>query len=106
MVQVGLEDTMRRVKGFDSVYDWPNILSAGEQQRLGFARLILARPKYVFLDEATTALDSASEARLYRIIETTTENHISVGYHITLAGYHGMILELLGNGEWLTKKSR
>ena len=37
-------------------------LSGGERQRLTIARLLLARPRVVILDEATASLDSASEA--------------------------------------------
>lgn len=103
--QVGLENMLRRVSGFDRVMDWPNILSTGEQQRLAFARLLLARPRFAFLDEATTALDTASEAKLYLLLERITENYISVGYHTTLSGYHESILQLLGNGQWVVKGS-
>jgi ABC-type multidrug transport system fused ATPase/permease subunit len=39
-------------------------LSGGERQRLTIARLLLARPKVVILDEATAHLDSRSEAAL------------------------------------------
>ncbi len=37
-------------------------LSGGERQRLTIARLLLARPRVIVLDEATAHLDSASEA--------------------------------------------
>ncbi|MFC0625529.1 ABC transporter ATP-binding protein [Kribbella deserti] len=37
-------------------------LSGGERQRLTIARMLLARPRVVILDEATAALDSTSEA--------------------------------------------
>jgi ABC-type multidrug transport system fused ATPase/permease subunit len=37
-------------------------LSGGERQRLTIARLLLARPRVVILDEATAHLDSQSEA--------------------------------------------
>jgi len=37
-------------------------LSGGERQRLTIARLLLARPRVVVLDEATAHLDSTSEA--------------------------------------------
>jgi ABC-type multidrug transport system fused ATPase/permease subunit len=37
-------------------------LSGGERQRLTIARLLLARPRVVILDEATAHLDSGSEA--------------------------------------------
>ncbi len=100
MIQVGLEDTLRRARSFDRAMDWPNLLSTGEQQRLAFARLVLARPRYAFLDEATTALDSAAEARLYRYLNRITENYVSIGYRATLSAYHGSVLELHGRGKW------
>ncbi|HET6741975.1 MAG TPA: ATP-binding cassette domain-containing protein, partial [Kribbella sp.] len=37
-------------------------LSGGERQRLTIARLLLAQPRVVILDEATAALDSTNEA--------------------------------------------
>ena len=39
---------------------WDRILSGGEQQRLGFARLLINPPDIVVMDEATSALDEAS----------------------------------------------
>jgi hypothetical protein len=50
----------------DVVVDWSQVLSLGEQQRLAFARLLLARPRLALLDEATSALDTDNEARLYQ----------------------------------------
>jgi ABC-type phosphate/phosphonate transport system ATPase subunit len=47
--------------GLDSTHDWASVLSLGEQQRLAFARLLLATPTLVLLDESTSALDEANE---------------------------------------------
>ena len=41
------------------------VLCGGEQQRLGFARLLLRRPALVILDEASSALDLQAEEALY-----------------------------------------
>ena len=45
----------------DESANWALLLSPGEQQRLAFARALLQRPDWLFLDEATAALDEASE---------------------------------------------
>ncbi len=44
-------------------------LSGGERQRLTIARLLLARPRVVILDEATAHLDSTSEAAVSEALE-------------------------------------
>ncbi len=43
-------------------------LSGGERQRLTIARLLLARPRVVILDEATAHLDSTSEAAVQEVL--------------------------------------
>lgn len=49
-------------------------LSIGEQQRLALARVLAARPDWVFLDEATSALDLESERRLMTLLRTRLPN--------------------------------
>lgn len=103
---VGLEKTLSRVGGLGVTLDWPNFLSTGEQQRLAFARLILARPDFAFLDEATTALDSKGEGELYTKLDELTQTFVSVGYRSTLAKYHSLVLELNGDGSWHLEDSK
>ena len=59
-----LEDLVRSLPdGLDTVVGERGYrLSGGERQRLTIARLLLARPRVVILDEATAHLDSDSEA--------------------------------------------
>lgn len=47
---------------------WGQRLSGGEQQRLAFARALLARPDWLFLDEATANLDMEGQEELYRTL--------------------------------------
>ena len=69
---------------------WEQILSGGEKQRLAFARILLHRPDIVVLDEATAALDPASQDRLMRILsrELATATIVSVGHRPELARFH------------------
>jgi vitamin B12/bleomycin/antimicrobial peptide transport system ATP-binding/permease protein len=75
---------------------WAQHLSGGEQQRIGFARVLLARPEIVFLDEATSALDEAAEAALYRLLREAEwrPTIVSVGHHGTLRRFHDAVIDL------------
>jgi putative ATP-binding cassette transporter len=75
---------------------WNRMLSLGEQQRLGIARALLHQPGFLFLDEATASLDEASEAALYKLLETRlpTCTIVSIGHRSTLAAFHKRRLTL------------
>ncbi len=53
-------------------------LSGGERQRLTIARLLLARPRVVILDEATAALDSTSEAAVQEALGEALQGRTAV----------------------------
>ena len=53
-------------------------LSGGERQRLTIARLLLARPRMVILDEATAHLDSTSEAAVQAALGEALTGRTSV----------------------------
>ena len=50
--------------------DWGNRLSGGESQRVAAARVLLCRPKLVFLDEPSGQLDSRSAEALLRVLQS------------------------------------
>lgn len=98
--QVNLSDLPGRVGGFDIELDWADVLSLGEQQRLAFARLVLAQPRYAILDEATSALDLANEQRLYQKLREMGTTFVSVGHRTSLLKYHDFVLELNSDCGW------
>ena len=86
----------------DEVSDWAKVLSPGEQQRVAFARVLLKKPKAVFLDEATSAIDEGQEFALYRALRDRLPDCIvvSVSHRPTLDQHHDRRWELLGDGAW------
>lgn len=81
---------------------WWRTLSPGEQQRVGFARLLIARPAVVFLDEATASLDEGLEHILYTLLREELPDLVlvSVGHRSSLESFHTRRLDLQGEGEW------
>jgi vitamin B12/bleomycin/antimicrobial peptide transport system ATP-binding/permease protein len=74
----------------DEEAPWDQILSGGEKQRLAFARILLHRPDIVVLDEATAALDPASQDRLMMLLARELEHAsvVSIGHRPELADFH------------------
>jgi putative ATP-binding cassette transporter len=86
----------------NEVQDWAKVLSPGEQQRIAFARVVLNRPKAVFVDEATSALDEGLEYAVYDLVRSELPDTIlvSVSHRPSVEQHHQRHLELLGEGEW------
>ena len=85
------------VAKLDQVERWDKELSLGEQERLAFARLLLHKPGWVFLDEATAALDEDSQRHVMRLFDDELKNTtvLSIGHRPDLAVYHTRTLQLV-----------
>ncbi|MEG4941362.1 ABC transporter ATP-binding protein/permease [Microcoleus sp. F4-D5] len=92
--KVNLSDLAERFGGLGVEKDWSDVLSLGEQQRLAFARILIAKPKYAILDESTSALDVNNEENLYRLLLEIGTTFISVGHRPTLKKYHQIVVAL------------
>ena len=63
--RVGLAHLLGRL---DQVEAWEQELSAAELQKLGFARVLLHRPDWIFLQEATDTMSADDETAMMRIL--------------------------------------
>ncbi len=98
LIKVGLPAFQDRLDDQDN---WQMRLSGGEQQRLAVARALLARPDWLFLDEATASLDEKSESELYRAIAATLPmtTLVSIGHRATLNAFHKRRIAFEPHGE-------
>ncbi|XP_015096257.2 lysosomal cobalamin transporter ABCD4 isoform X1 [Vicugna pacos] len=98
----GLSSLVARTEGLDQQVDWNwyDVLSPGEMQRLSFARLFYLQPKYAVLDEATSALTEEVESELYRVGQQLGMTFVSVGHRRSLEKFHSLVLKLCGEGRW------
>ncbi|HUB63715.1 MAG TPA: ABC transporter ATP-binding protein/permease [Methylocella sp.] len=89
-----------RLSNFISVLDvediWAQRLSGGEQQRLALARAILAKPDWLFLDEATSAMDEGMEAEIYETLlkKLPATTIISIGHRASIGRFHKRHIEM------------
>ena len=94
LVDVGLS---RLVGHIYTETDWAHCLSIGEQQRLAFARVLLARPAWAFLDEATASVETEVEIALYGLLKQRLPGTtiVSITHHVTaLSPFHDIHLTL------------
>lgn len=78
--EMGIKDFLESLPGgldYD-VKERGGMLSTGQRQLLAFLRAYLANPDVLILDEATSSVDSQSEAWIQRAIEKITQGRTSV----------------------------
>lgn len=82
--------------------DWASILSIGEQQRLGIARVLYHRPALAFLDESTSAISETAERKAYALMKSAGVTVVAVGHRSSLRVLHERTLSLDGapEGGW------
>ncbi len=93
LTRCGLQHLIPRLDEEDR---WDKLLSGGEQQRIGFVRLLVQKPDVVIMDEATAALDIASQASIMGLFgqELSGATLISVGHRPELEQFHTRKLTL------------
>jgi len=98
--ELELETALSRVGGLDVERDFSHVLSLGEQQLLGVARVILARPAFVILhNPGTTMAPEQLELALARLNEAAI-TYLTLGSLDVQLDAYDAVLELHAGGAW------
>jgi ATP-binding cassette subfamily D (ALD) protein 3 len=83
-------------------HDWADVLSGGEKQRIGLARVFFREPACAVLDEATSAVNPDEEALFYEKLATLGVTAFSIAHRPELLRFHHKKLTLHadGTGGW------
>ena len=97
LVAVGLASLVPRLGGLHTPHSpqaWHASLSPGQRQQLICARVFVHSPALVMLDEATSAMPAADEARIYARLRERGMAFVSIGHRASLEEYHDEVMEL------------
>lgn len=97
LADVGLAPLGARLEQVDN---WSLRLSGGEQQRLAIARVLLARPDWLFLDEALSALDEAAASDLFTMLRQSlpATQIVSIAHHESVIRLHPRRIRMRAGG--------
>lgn len=85
--RVGLNHLLPQL---DQTETWTEVLVVADQQRLGFARLLVRRPDWIFVENATDSLEPVAEEAMLRLLdeEFPMATLLTIGNHAVLDAHH------------------
>jgi putative ATP-binding cassette transporter len=97
---LGAEPVLQRAGGLDVAAEWDDLLSLGEQQLLAFARLLLAPPRFAFIDRPSSALDPERVGRILPLLAQRGISYLVLGSAEDPPDAYDAVLELEPDASW------
>lgn len=94
LLKVKLDYIPDREGGWNTVKEWKDVFSGGEKQRMLFARILYAKPKFAVIDEGTSAVSQDVEGLLYEVCKKAGVTLITISHRIALLKYHTCMLQV------------
>ncbi len=102
-----LPDLVARLDDSDA---WGQKLSGGEQQRLAIARVLLKKPRWIFADEISSALDAPAERTLYQRLAGMVREKggamVSIAHRAAVGEFHTQRWTLVPEAEGAPSRYR
>ena len=100
---LGLESALERMGGLDVERDWDDALSLGEQQLLSVARVLLAAPRFAFLERPRMAFGPEQVDRILSLLSKRAITYLTLGDGGDGIDDYDAVLELADDGGWSWK---
>jgi len=97
LAAVNLQDVLIREGGWDSNRNWKDLLSGGEKQRVGLARLFYHHPRFAILDECTSQVSVDWEGKMYAHAKLLGITLLTVSHRQSLWQFHNFVLQFDGD---------
>jgi vitamin B12/bleomycin/antimicrobial peptide transport system ATP-binding/permease protein len=100
LAALNLQHALVKAGGLDVEQNWSDLLSLGEQQRLAFARVLLAAPQFVFLDHPSRSLSECAVGELLNLLRLHDITYLTLGDVADDPRFYDRLLTITDDGSW------